>query len=334
MDDLRDFFQFAWHSFGAKLVVVIGFSGALAGLAAFFLVPVLPPEVLPRIRWGLGIFLALLFILTAVLGTFGAMRQVRKATKDAQDAWAQVQSLQEEKDALSTKVATHRMAQTVNAALHGLVRYKFKVECDLDALGGMTVDHQIEFAATREGIDSIESFTWLPTTEQANAIQIEASAKQMHGIKIYPDVIEQKPEGLVKGIRTIPSLPLGKRLSYGWKETLPTGSFAMTLDEMQGRGLPYEYYFVGIRCPTELLDLSVLLPHGFEPNQPDCDVWYGQHTRVQYLGEYARLLEQGFVKTKWVKGRLKVHVEVKFPIYGLVYVVKWLPPVVWAPPSA
>lgn len=334
MDDLRDFFQLAWRSFGVKLVVALGFCGGVATLVASLVVPLVTPQVVMAVRWTLAIGVVGVVGATLVLGVLGAMRESREATQEALDAWQQVRGLQAEKDKLLDDRASHMLAHVTNAALYGVVYYEDKVECDLAANGSMIVNHGFQLAATQEAVNGVQHFTWLPITRQeGKEIELEAPAKRLGRARFQvewsTEVVSHQNGGLVKRFRAVPSLPLGKRFEYSWEERLPKGAFAMNLEEMDDAGREWEYYFHRIGYPTEKLDFSVLLPQGFKPVRVEHDAWYARHTYLRHMREQARVLKHA-VRDQWISGRFRLRIVVENPLLGITYVLKWKPPVVFA----
>ena len=124
------------------------------------------------------------------------------------------------------------------------------------------------------------------------------------------------------------TLQTGEFLEYEIVERLAPGSIALLLDQLEN-GETENKFSLEVSWPTRLLLINVHTPVTYAPSQIDSDVWRGP-SRFS-VGEVARIARTSLKKQNLVESSgertQKFWFEYQYPPQGLVYALKWVPPV-------
>jgi hypothetical protein len=212
---------------------------------------------------------------------------------------------------------------------YGVGYQDFDVHCIIDEDGSATVvrDVQVEAFST---VGELDTFIRIkeedPFGQSRNIKKGKITTRSDRNLKLI--VIEEKPGMLLADIKIAPSLKKGEKLQYAIEEHLPKGLFAINLDEdeLSKRETKYDYFGWHINRPTKSFALKVEFPPNIIPIDYDAEVKYAASAgnpsnRVQYE-------EQNNLKPIIVEhnaNRSILRLEVNYPLYGLVYILRWEP---------
>jgi len=318
------------RSFRARLVVALGILGSLVGILTFSLGPTLTPQLRTA-----GLAISIVAFTTIVLfhtvrALVALAREGEWLAKDADTAWSQVRSLNQEKKEWQEQPDTPSRLTRLASALCGVVYYNHVTDGTLKHDGAFELVSRLAMAATVSGVDSIEHHVYAPHAPEQwdQAIELTAQDKDDKSVRLMPVIVEKSAQRLEWLLKAIPEFKRNDRIEYRYKEDVPPGSFAMTRKELFERNMQWESMDVFAEWPTERMSLSVKMPAGFVPADHDFDVWFGVHNKLRHQQEYARLRALDFwrINRNPQTNEIVYTLDVTFPIQGLHYAIKWIPP--------
>jgi hypothetical protein len=331
-DWLRRWVDETWTSLRQKIVAGLGLFGTIFGILTFAFGTGLPPVVRTVGAAGCALLLSLMTMYYIAKSIKRLAVKSEDLAAELDGAWAQVKSLNIEKEEWQKGGNPHRQAFDLGAALSGLVYTKYQAECVLEPTGAFGILTHLSMTATMSGITCLEHHVVAPHApeELDKVIDLKAKDHDDENVLLKPVVDGKSTTAthLYWSLRAIPELSPGHKIQYSYNESLPPGSFAMTLADMQARGLEWEFFYIRATWPIEKLMVSVTLPPGFVPGEMSYDAWYGARAKVRHSGEYRRIGEANLWvasrnrKTDQIQGQLVV----PYPVQGLHYVIKWHPP--------
>jgi hypothetical protein len=245
-------------------------------------------------------------------------------------AWGQVKSLNVEKQEWQKEGNPHGRAVRAGAALRGIVYYNYQADCRLEESGGFEIATDLSMAATMQGVTSIEHEVVAPhaPADWDKAIELTAEDKDDANVVLKPVMTSKTATHLHWYLRAIPEFTQGHTIKYCYREHLPPGSFAMSIEELSKRDMQWEFFYIAITWPTEKLQLTVTFPSDYVIDELSYDVWFTPKGKVRNTNEYSRVGTKSFwlAKSKRNSEGLQGRLCVPFPVQGLCYVVKWKPP--------
>ena len=100
----------------------------------------------------------------------------------------------------------------------------------------------------------------------------------------------------------------------------------MTFEELKAKNMDFEFCAMRIIYPTAHFKYKLIFPKGFYPISYGFDVWLGQG-RVRHVNEYIRLQQKKFWREgKQSDSKIFIELSVLYPLQGLIYALKWIPP--------
>jgi len=201
----------------------------------------------------------------------------------------------------------------------GRVYKSIEIEVYLSNEGALNKGQTFVLEAKGENVGSIDYISRTPEVPDKNADAchvIDAQAKDHGKIKIRPKEVKISATECIYKIYFIPGIKDGKNVKYFFEHKSPNGAFAMTDQELKKREMKFEYYAHEIRYPTEHLNLKLYFPQGFEPLNPNVDVWIG---RGQDSHDNEKERVRKYFNTDEEKGRYYCELAVPYPLQGLAY---------------
>jgi hypothetical protein len=209
--------------------------------------------------------------------------------------------------------------------------YKFtKVSYQIKSNGAAYKKQHFNLCAVGEHILSMDYFSKTPhvlNSEKFTCHTIMAEAKDQDKVKIQPAEVQSSANECIWELLFMPRLNRGDSIEYYFEHELPVGTYAMNKDDLKKRELEYEYYAHEIRHPTEEFSINLLFPKNFSPILLQYDVWIGE-ANYRHNSEYYRVgLEDYFKSSVKEDGVTFAELVVPYPIHGLTYVIRWVPPI-------
>lgn len=135
-------------------------------------------------------------------------------------------------------------------------------------------------------------------------------------------------------LKFIPSLKPGDFSRYSILLERASGCYYMTQEDLfeaikenkHPGNWPFESVGVTIKHPTKRLIMSVIFPDKYIPSDENNFSAYCGHMMEPIGGENKRLLEKGAFKRMEIDGcRVKLSLEIDYPLMGVSYALRWLP---------
>jgi hypothetical protein len=218
---------------------------------------------------------------------------------------------------------------------YGFYKEKWDACCNLTSKGSCQTRYETTVNAIAHEIPEIEYFGENLLAPPGVKFPMDITAKaSVHASPITQIRIERVTQSS-KRLSTLkfePPIPKEGSITYPYATQAPRGSFAMTFEELEKRHLEhefypgYEFYARRVTYPTKHFYFKMIFPKGFEPIETGYDVWFGL-AKVQHENECDRIASNGY----WLdgydeSGRRYIQLKVDYPILGLRYVLKWVPP--------
>jgi hypothetical protein len=218
---------------------------------------------------------------------------------------------------------------TADSSSYGFCKEEWSACCELIPNGGARTKYRVMLSAITRDVPRIEYFVQNTLAFSGVGflfdIGTEAATQASPIAKVRVKVSTHGPKRLAI-LEFEPPIPRGTSLTYSYATQAPPGSFAMTFEEVEKRRLEYEFRSRIVTYPTKHFYSKVIFPEGFEPIDTGYDVWFGL-AKVRHDGEYYRIAYSSY----WIDshdelGRRYMQLNVDYPILGLRYVLKWVPP--------
>jgi hypothetical protein len=310
---------------------------ALIAVTVKFVELLLAPELPDWVRWGLWVFLALALLLFIV---HRVVVGVNKLVKDAIERQMPQGDLpvRADDEVIGDKVAGE-VAYVFNSRLYGRAYEELIVHCTIRKDGSAAFRREAELIA-HSTVNDVDIYMVLPEALQNDKEQlqlagaasltdfVQVTGKPTTGTPTRPVNIVMKEKWSSSGqlylvMSFSPELSSGQRVRYQVIEESMPGLYAVTGQEE--RKMPYDYFAWDITNPTKKLEMKVFFPEGVRPQSFGADVWHalGQGMSTQGI-ECDRVKEFLIERREGVFQTLVF--TVPYPIIGLTYVVRWIPP--------
>jgi len=245
-------------------------------------------------------------------------------------------------------VSKHSRAYWANAQVYGYKYEKLQVRAVMGEDGSASVSRTVKVVSTSPELREVHHYLMVPGSKENLEESPSLVAKliscddPLRGLNIEKKNGEGRPTfGRLRFVVKIEP-PLGKRkgIEYALQETAPSGTFALTKDQLPS-GMEHEFFAWEISRPTRELLLEIKIPIRTATENQVFDVWRGtEFGPSTFVPEFERV--KSFSKAKgerrrdftgWrrvikgIKGRdyIICTLIVPYPILGMRYVVKWSP---------
>lgn len=277
-----------------RFVNVLSIVALVAGIGA------ISTALFPRLSIWLDALLWGLF-LAALFGLLVLFIRLRAAAKDAREA-----------------------AYDFNSELYGYAYESLKVTGLIHNDGSIGFRRDMIARAYTKEIGSVDHWMLAPEAPEDSTIELgDPHAAQPAFVEVRKRVVRQTSERVAAVLHIEPAIKLGEQLQFTMSETLPSGSMALTYEELDSRGMLYEFVAWDITRPTRQFNLSIIFPDDLVPVEIEHDVWYGV-SRMPNPHESARI-EPNWSEVE-SKGEREYSLQIPYPVLGLTYVIKWVPP--------
>jgi hypothetical protein len=220
----------------------------------------------------------------------------------------------------TTSYLTHLLGRQ-----YGFVRTKFVVRYVIGEDGSAQVSYNEAFVATNEELLGIEHWTRVstdPTLTRDFRLEIKSGAKQKTEIIPRPTLVT--PTKLFYQLLFSPPLQPRESVEYSYYIYGPPGMFLLSPQQVQARGLPFDYVSMEIAYPTNRLEMEFVFPPNIYVERLEQDVWLGDG-RLRLKKEYNRLEKEGAKRLERQGETLVARLTVDYPILGLKYAITWTP---------
>lgn len=204
--------------------------------------------------------------------------------------------------------------------------------------GGAIISRQVKVIAYRE-VQQLNHYLLVPIARHDNPFD-EVSVERIDASRRDISIrwrLDFKPflrrRVIILDMRS--TLQAGEFLEYEITERLAPGSIALLLDQLEN-GETENKFSLEVSWPTRLLLINVRTPTTVAPAQIDSDVWRGpSRFSVREVARIARgeLKKQNLIESSGARTQ-KFWFEHQYPPQGLVYALKWVPPMEVLPDHA
>jgi hypothetical protein len=218
------------------------------------------------------------------------------------------------------------VAYSYNLFNYGMGYESQRITCMIQEDGSAVTVRELTLLASSE-VDSIEHYMMLPETPPDS----KQSALKAYEIEaIDPGRRVEKVETHLPGgklaIRLIISPPLepGERYRYRFQTSTLKRLFSLHGEPVR---IPFDYFAWDISRPTGMLSMAVQFPEGKRAVNVEHDVWFAVDvSQARSDKEYERVAAAGLLRQEAHDGSTLLKMDVPYPILGLTYVIKWIPP--------
>jgi len=340
LDEARLYFHAAWRDLNKKLIVFTVVLGTVAAAVTLFLSNLVPESVrwLSVILFGLAALIIL--ITTAVRANSSLIVTSINLVKFVNDQKARIGLLSASVEAFKKKAKTHSDLYVCNADMYGIALEQSHVRMDVAANGSVNAEYELQILATRPGITAIERFTSSSLEIDAD-LSVLGAEEQRFKVKkdlfviLTPEMISKTPNLVTWKLKASPEFPAGVVVEYKYSPHVVPKAFLMTSRELYETRFDIEWISHNIAYPEQELTLELIFPEGFNPTNYDFDVWHSSGVQVRNYEEYNRLREMptAWKKKRYRDDRLRLTLNVPYPLLGLTYAITWVPPAIWRPPQ-
>jgi len=209
---------------------------------------------------------------------------------------------------------------------YGFIRTKYHVVYEIGADGSAHSVHTEAIKALNDELPGIEHSTTI-TTEPENitgafSVKTEAGQSQLGDVQITKKLTLSTPTRLYYQLMFSPQLKPNQTIEYSYEVRGPAGMFALNMDELESRKLPYDYVSLKNSYPSRRLSIAIVFPQEIRPEQLKVDVWMGD-ARLPFKKEINRNAQA--LTTKRVEGKLVAEFAVDYPILDVKYAITWQP---------
>lgn len=225
-------------------------------------------------------------------------------------------------------------AYTYSAKRYGVSYDSIEVECRIDKDGSAQVKRKVEVHA-HSLLSDLDTFLLIPSDSPPPGDLWEIDFLKVRSLTTGQNVtLDETVEefGRLSAILKIsPPLYEGAIVTYEVVEKLPDGLYAIgyTRADLEKRPTKDDYFGWNINRPTKKLIIQVTFPHFDAPQIYSAEVRYASASgfsavRPQYE-------EQKRLRPKLIgpseDNQYTLNLEVEYPMHGLVYILRWQPPV-------
>ena len=221
------------------------------------------------------------------------------------------------------------------AERYGMAYDSLRVECILNDDGSALILREIKVAATSQFAE-LDTFLYAPDpTEAGEPWEIDPDFVKVSSLTAgwQIDVTEFKRESgrLSALLRIDPPLLSGQSMTYQMEQRLPRDFYTIYLDpgQFDPNEDNYDYWGWTINRPTRNLHLRIYLPPGnVKPQEHHLQVRYASAS--DFPAQRAQYEERSRANKVELKGpdggRYILDLSVDYPVTGLIYILRWLPP--------
>ena len=221
------------------------------------------------------------------------------------------------------------------AGRYGMGYDRLEVDCTIGPDGSALVQRKVTLEAYSE-TGELDAFLLIPESqppgEEAREITPVGIKSLSPGWDVSLAEISKALGSLYTVIKVSPPLSEGQSITYQMTEMLPSNLYAigLTEEELAARETPYDYFGWNINRPTRKLSLRVWFPEGVKPDVYSGEVRYAS-AAPGFPSERLQHEEQKRLKRPSLAGpegnRYVLKLDVDYPMIGLIYVLRWRPPV-------
>lgn len=228
------------------------------------------------------------------------------------------------------------------AERYGLAYESLDVKWIINSDGSAIVNREIEITATYR-LDELDTFLAYGSEQTG-----EGKPGEINRAFVEVESLTQRSKISVKDIRLtgsrlsallgiVPPLTHGQSMTYRMRHQVPKGFYTIFRDSTgSDPNKDYDHSGWTISRPTRNLHLRVYLPTGnVKPEEYDLHVLYASAsdfpTQRAHYEEGARAPQVELRETD--QERYLLELSIDYPVTGLVYVLRWLPPLRSEPPS-
>lgn len=222
----------------------------------------------------------------------------------------------------------HRLLCRLDGEQIGLIRIEHTTHTDIANDFSAKIFYQSRIKAIAPRVDGMEHFASVPSRPAGleGVLVTEAEERREGHTQIRPVIARQTANDCFFVLNFVPPLRRGQEIMYSYRQNFPAQTFITSADELAARRLDFDYSTDMIPYPTERLVSTVVFPHGFIPQWVRYDVWMGK-AFVRHVSEYVRLETLGAFESGYTAdNRLYMKLDVQYPVRGLIYVLRWMPP--------
>jgi hypothetical protein len=218
--------------------------------------------------------------------------------------------------------ATNELVDIIYSTVYGLSYENLMVHAEVDDEGAVVVTRQSKVVAHSAGVKTLDQYLFSEASE--GTIKLIDFRCLTPFRDIVPQIQKTSASNFSLALTVTPALMAGESIEFVSTEKTPPGAVTLTYQAMaeRNKAFPYECFYWDITRPTFNLQLLVRIPLHFQPQSSEPDVWYGG-LRVRHDKEYQK------IKENFHSGRVgtfyELRLNVKYPLPGLRYAIKWIP---------
>lgn len=353
-----------WKSVAGKAAILLSFAllAALAGyvlytrqqaapLAYWLIGLLLASWALYALGYGLQRMVSAYQSLETRLGevqkSVGALHQEYPALANHLDGMQrQVEQLlqREESDRLPTTPgdpaatvsrSNDEIAYQTAAERYGMAYDSLEVDCIINDDGSAVVYRRIKVTATSQFAE-LDTFLYAPEpTSAGEPWELDPAFVEVRsltaGQRIEVTDFKRESGRLSALLRIEPPLLSGESMTYEMRQKLPAAFYTIYLSptEFDPEEDNFDYWGWTINRPTRKLHLRVYLPQGnVKPQDHNLQVRYASAS--DFPAQRAQYEERARANKVELQGpdggRYILDLSVEYPVTGLIYVLRWLPP--------
>jgi hypothetical protein len=330
---LREFLEPIW----GKIVALIAFFAALLQLVSFAL-PELP-DFIKYITWvflGIVVIYVLYFLIISFGQQFYNLIISRLGTELTNQLMVKfVPKLEEIHTAALAQRPIEDQSYEYYAKRYGFGYDLVEVDCFINHDGSAIVQRKIQVKAYAT-LKELDTFLLIPETHPQGQPR-DISFTNIRSLTpdwnvTLGDIRKELGGRLSASVIIAPSLNSEQSIVYEMTEQLPANLYAInqTMEELEKRETPYDYFGWNINRPTAQFYLRVHFP-GFQsqfiPEIYSAEVRYASASGFPSIRKHHQ--ETSYLRGPFMKesegGRHVCTLEINYPVIGLIYSMRWQP---------
>lgn len=337
LEDMKMYFGAAFSTLTSKLIVV----ELIVSLIAFVLGSYFG-QVVPEIVRTIAIYVFSVTILGLVLATiYRANSRLIATIQKMGEKYAYFHLHEKrfiaQRESLTSDRKTVKQLFESNAVFFGLAFDENFSTTFIQPDGGADIDYNLKINATGKNITSISRYSHvtfevfegqdLPDMPTKNYVYQDDKL-----VALTPEVIAHDKRKVDWLLRATPRFPMNVPIPYEYRTELHPKAFCMNTEELDVFDIGFEWVSQNISYPTKRLSMKVVFPAGFKPKEASFDIWNTEHVKLTNQLEHDRVASNAGAWSMTVDEEedvITLSLFVEYPIAGIVYAIKWVPPVVW-----